>query len=155
MTTVDASQTAADIDRPFVRILARVVRSDDSYGSWEGKTDAEILADFIVTREQRREMPIIDDPDPDVVWRVEKFYAAVGIAVEAATGRIAAPMMTLTHEGFGRLLMTTGRLVVVAKTLRDVHRFGFESFDKLADAGDGLVGEAVGMIGRYREIADL
>ena len=36
-------------------------------------------------------------------------------------------MMKMSHEGFGRMILTAGRLIVVNKHLRDVHRFGFES----------------------------
>lgn len=153
--TTDAAAAPAGIDHRFVRTLVRLVRAEDSFGNWEGKSDAEVLADFIVTREMRREMPIIDDPDPDVLWRVERFYAAVGLAVEAATGRMASPIMKMSYEGFGRVLLTTGRLVVLARTLRDVHRFGFEDFEKLGEAGQKLVDEAAAMIARYPEIADL
>ncbi|ESX40384.1 hypothetical protein X760_32575 [Mesorhizobium sp. LSHC422A00] len=40
-------------------------------GSWESKSDAELLADFIVTRKQRRAMPVIGNPEPDVLWRLD------------------------------------------------------------------------------------
>ncbi len=70
------------LDAPFVKTLVRLVRAEDSYGTWEGRSDADLLRDFIVTKEQRREIPIIGDPDPDVLWRLEKFYAAVGLDIE-------------------------------------------------------------------------
>jgi probable nitrogen fixation protein len=38
---------------------------------------------------------------------------------------MVSPMMKMHHEGFGRMILTAGRLVVVNKQLRDVHRFGF------------------------------
>lgn len=142
------------LDAPFVKTLVRLVRAEDSYGTWEGRSDADLLADFIVTKEQRREIPIIGDPDPDVLWRLEKFYAAVGVDIERVSGRIASPMMKMSHEGFGRVLLTTGRLVVVSKTLRDVHRFGFETFEKLGEAGGKLVAEAAEWIAKNPDLAD-
>ena len=145
----------ADLTAPFVRTLVRVVRAEDTFGVWERKSDAEILADFIVTKEQRRQIPIIGDPDPDVLGRVEKFYIAVGLDIERATGRIASPMMKMSHEGFGRVILSVGRLVVISKSLRDVHRFGFESFDKLAEAGEKLVDEARKWIDAYPAVADV
>ncbi len=57
-------------------------------------------------------------------------------------------MMKMSHEGFGRVLLTTGRFVVVSKTLRDVHRFGFETFEKLGEAGGKLVAEAAEWIAK-------
>ena len=90
--STDLLDKPAGLASPFVRTLVRLMRAEDSYGTWEGRADADLLADFIVTREQRREIPIIGDPDPDVLWRLEKFYAAVGIDIERVTGRIASPM---------------------------------------------------------------
>lgn len=145
----------AGIDHPFTKALSRLVRAADSHGVWERKPDAEVLADFIVSREARRAMPIIDDPDPDIIDRVEAFYGAVGLAIEQATGRVASPLLKINHEGFGRILLTAGRLVVISKTLRDVHRFGFDDFEALAVAGQKLVDEAAAMIARFPDVADL
>jgi len=151
----DIEDKPADLTAPFVRTLVRVVRAEDTFGVWERKSDAEILADFIVTKEQRRQIPIIGDPDPDVLGRVEKFYIAVGLDIERATGRMASPMMKKSHEGFGRVILSVGRLVVISKSLRDVHRFGFESFDKLAEAGEKLVDDAKKWIDAYPAVADV
>ena len=114
-----------------------------------------MLDDFIVTKEQRREIPIIGDPDPDMMIRVEKFYIAVGLDIERVTGRMASPMMKMSHEGFGRVILTAGRLVVISKSLRDVHRFGFESYEKLAEAGEKLVDEAKTWIDAWPAVADI
>ncbi len=145
----------ADLTAPFVKTLVRVVRAEDAFGVWERKSDAQLLADFIVTKEQRRQIPIIGDPDPDVMGRVEKFYIAVGLDIERASGRMASPMMKMSHEGFGRVILSVGRLVVISKSLRDVHRFGFESFAKLAAAGEKLVDEAKIWIDAYPAVADV
>ncbi len=145
---IDAFKTSA-----FLQELVKQVRAQDTYGAWEGKSDAIVLGEYIVTKEQRKEMPIIGDPDPDILWRVEMFYNAVGLAIERRTGLIAGPMMKIGHEGFGRLLLTTGHLVVISKTLRDVHRFGFENFLKLAESGDKAIDEAVSWIEKYPEVA--
>ncbi|WP_370675642.1 NifX-associated nitrogen fixation protein [Pleomorphomonas sp. PLEO] len=154
MSDIAAAAPAAT-DHPFVKMLASLVRAADSHGVWERKSDAEVLAEFVVSREERRARPIIDDPDPDIIDRVEAFYGAVGLAVEQATGRVASPILKLNHEGFGRVLLTAGRLVVISKTLRDVHRFGFDDFAALATAGGKMVDEATAMIGRFPEVADL
>lgn len=49
---------------------------------------------------------------------MELLYNAVGVAIQRETGNMASPMMKMSHEGFGRL-------VVFNKQLRDMHRFGF------------------------------
>jgi probable nitrogen fixation protein len=149
--TIDA---VAAIDTPFVRELVKQWRAQDSHGAWEGKSDEVLLAPYIISKEQRREMPIMGDPDPETLWRLELFYNAVGLAIERQTGSVATPMMKMSHEGFGRLVLTAGRLVVVNKYLRDVHRFGFETMDKLADEGAKTVAAAVEMIQAYPAVVN-
>ncbi|WP_106797769.1 NifX-associated nitrogen fixation protein, partial [Rhizobium sp. H4] len=96
-----------DLATPFLRCLIRLIRAQDAHGAWEGKSDTDLLADFILTKEQRRKIPIIGDPDPDVLWRLQNFYSCVGLVIEECTGLLASPIMTIGHEGFGRLLLTT------------------------------------------------
>jgi len=137
----------------FLSELVKQYRAQDTYGSWDGKNNETLLAPYIITKEQRREMPIMEDPDPETLWRLELFYNAVGLAVERQTGIMVAPMMKMSHEGFGRMILTAGRLVVINKYLRDVHRFGFNDMDKLKEEGGKLVDAAVEMINKFPEVA--
>lgn len=138
---------------PFIATLIRLIRAQDTYGAWEGKPDAALVAPFIVTKEERRAMPLMADPDPDVLVRLDLFYAAVALSIERVTGMVASPMMKIHHEGFGRVILTMGKLVVLSKHLRDVHRFGFDSFEKLASEGEKLVVSAVETINAHPEVA--
>jgi probable nitrogen fixation protein len=140
-------------DSLFIKELIKVWRAQDTHGTWEKKSDVSLLDPYIVTKEQRREIPIIGDPDPEILWRLELFYNAVGLAIERRTGCMVQPMMKMSHEGFGRLILTTGRLIVVNKHLRDVHRFGFETLEKLAAEGGKFVDAGVEMIERFPEVA--
>jgi len=153
---VTDTDVQADYDlksHPFTKTLVKVERAEDSHGVWERKTDAELLAEYIVTKEQRRALPIIGDPDPDILHRVNQYYRTVGLRIEERTGCMSSPMMTMSHEGFGRLILTTGNLVIYAKTLRDIHRFGFEDFATLGKEGEKVVSQAVAMIERFPEVA--
>lgn len=138
---------------PFLRELVQQLRAQDAHGAWEGKSDAALLEPFVLSAEQRRALPMMGDPDPETLWRLELFYNAVGLAIERRTGVMVSPMMKMHHEGFGRMVLTAGRLIVVNKALRDVHRFGFASHAKLAAAGDKLVEEGVGMVAQFPAVA--
>ena len=144
---------AAAFETPFMKALVRLFRAQDQHGSWDRKTDAQMLKDYIVTKEQRREMPIIGDPDPDILWRIEMFYTAIGLAAETQTGVIAGPMMKMSHEGFGRLVLLAGNLVALSRHLRDVHRFGFDNFAKMAAEGEKHLARTVAMIETHPDIA--
>jgi probable nitrogen fixation protein len=155
--TLDASTAPTDEElmaTPFVRELIKVLRAQDTHGTWEGKTDLQLLGPYILTAEQRRELPIIGDPDPEILWRMELFYNAVAVAIERETGNMVSPMMKMSHEGFGRMVLLAGRLVVVNKQLRDVHRFGFASLAKLADAGGKFFNDGVAMIREFAPVAN-
>ncbi len=143
------------LQQPFVRELIMQIRAQDSHGNWEGKPDRVLLDDFILDKEKRKLIPIIGDPDPDTLWRLGLFYAAVSLQIEKRTGVMAAPISKFSHEGFGRMLVTAGRLVLINKTLRDVHRFGFETVAKLNVEGEKLVADAVSWIEKYPDVAKL
>ncbi len=144
---------AALLQDDFIRELIKQIRAQDTHGTWEGKSDARLLEPYIVGAEQRRAMPIMGDPDPDTLWRMDLFHNAVGLAIERATKCMVSPMMKMSHEGFGRAVLTTGRLIVVNRYLRDVHRFGYPSLARLAEAGNKLVQEGVDLIEKYPEVA--
>jgi probable nitrogen fixation protein len=148
------SDAAIATESVFMKELVKLWRAQDSYGTWDGKNDEMLLEPYILTREKRKEIPIIGDPDPEILWRLEIFYNAVGLAIERRTGVMVTPMMKMHHEGFGRMVLIAGRLIVVNKQLRDVHRFGFPSLEKLAEEGDKLVESAVEMIGKFPEVAN-
>lgn len=152
--TAQAPTTDADALRDaFVVELVKQLRAQDTHGAWDGKSDADLLAPFIVTPEQRRTIPVIGDPDPRTLWRLELFHNAVGLAIERATGCMVSPMMKMHAEGFGRAVLVAGRLVVANRWLRDVHRFGYPSLAKLAEAGRKLVDEGKALIEQFPEVA--
>ena len=149
-----AADDVAAIDSPFVRELIKQWRAQDAHGTWDNKSDLDLLAPYILDKEARRQIPIIGDPDPETLWRLELFYNAVGLAIERATGAMVSPMMKMSHEGFGRLVLMAGRLIVVNKQLRDVHRFGFPSLEKLAEEGAKYVQAGIEMIRKFPEVVN-
>jgi len=147
------TQIAAPAAQGFLKELIKQWRAQDLHGSWDKKTDLDLLDPYILTREKRRELPMMGDPDPETLWHMELFYNAVGLTMERITGVMVSPLMKLHHEGFGRLVLTAGRLIVINKNLRDVHRFGFESLQKLEAEGEKLVAAGAEWIEKYPEVA--
>ena len=155
MTVVAAiSEPTPAAETPFIKELIKLWRAQDSHGAWEGKSDLSLLDPYIVDKEARRALPIIGDPDPETIWHIELFFSAVALTIERASGVMVSPMLKMSHEGFGRMVLIGGRLVVVNKQLRDVHRFGFDNLGKLAEEGQKYVDAGLGMIEKFREVAD-
>jgi len=156
--TDEAPIIAADdpvLSSDFGVEMVRQMRAIDPYGSYDNLTPAEILKPFILTKEMKREIPVIGDPDEVLVERIKVFYNAISALIEKECSLMAVPLLSLTHEGFGRALITVGKLVVMDRTLRDVHRFGFPSLGKMKDEADKILSVALELIGEHSKVAGL
>ncbi|MER8516844.1 NifX-associated nitrogen fixation protein [Mesorhizobium sp. M1060] len=103
-----------------------------------------------ITRKQRRAIPIIDDPDPDLLWRLDMFYTAVGFRIEERSGLMTSPTMKMKSLGAsGDCFSRPGGWSLC----RDIHRFGFERFRKLAEADTKLVDDATAAVEAYPDVA--
>jgi probable nitrogen fixation protein len=155
----EAALAIAEEDRvlesDFVKEMVRQMRAVDTYGTYDNWPVAKILAPFVLTKEQKRDIPVVGDPDEITMSRVKAFYNAIAAMIEAECGLMAVPMINLTHEGFGRAIITVGKLVVLDKTLRDVHRFGFPSLSKFKDEADKLLSVALEIIGQHPTVAGM
>lgn len=143
------------LQHPIMKLMVVQLRALDSYGTYDTWTDAKVLDPVILTKARRKEIPVVGDPDETTISRVKAFYNAIAQLIEQECGLMAVPMINLTHEGFGRALILVGKLVALDKTLRDVHRFGFDSAEKLVEEAEKLVGKAVKLIEEHRVVAEL
>lgn len=143
------------LDSDFANEMVRQMRAIDTYGTYDDWSASKILEPFVLTKEMKREIPIVGDPDELTMARVKAFYNAIAALIEKECGLMAVPMLNLSHEGFGRVIITVGKLLVLDKTLRDVHRFGFPSLSKMKDEGDKLLSVALEIIGKYSDVAGM
>jgi probable nitrogen fixation protein len=158
MTETTHPKIAADdpvLSTDFGIEMVRQMRALDVYGTLDNHSPAEILEPFVVTKEEKRELPIVGDPDEVVIARIKVFYNAISALIEQECGHMAVPLVNLTHEGFGRVLITVGKLVVLDRSLRDVHRFGFASLGKMKDEADKHLSVALKLVGDHPGVAGL
>ena len=143
------------LETDFIKEMARQMRALDSYGQYDGKPVESLLDPFVLTKERKAEIPLVGDPDETTLACIKAFYNAIAVLIEKECGLMAVPLIHLTHEGFGRGLITVGKLVVLDRTLRDVHRFGFESLSKLKNEADKYLSVALEIVGKFPEVAGL
>ena len=158
MVAIDDCVIAADdpvLKTAFATEMLRQMRAIDRYGLQDGWPPHKILDPFVLTLERRRQMPVIGDPDEEVTARVRAFFNGIAAMIEQECGLIAVPLVSVTHEGFGRALITVGKLVAMDRTLRDIHRFGFLSLSKMKDEADKHLSVALHLIGQYSAVAGL
>lgn len=151
-TTIDDDPA---LESPFAQEMVRQMRAIDTYGSYDEWPAARVLSVLVLTKAMRREIPIIGDPDEVTVSRARAYYNAIAALIEARTGMMAATIVHLSHEGFGRALITVGKLIVVDKTLRDVHRFGFSELSRMTDEAERIVDRAAALVEAHRAVAKL
>jgi len=155
MTETASIERDPILDTDFIKEMVKQMRAIDSYGTYDGWPVERILAPYILNKDQRRQIPVIGDPDEQTLSRVRAFYNAIATLIEKECGLMSVPMLNITHEGFGRAFITTGKLVVMDRVVRDVHRYGYESLSKMKDEADKLLSVALEIIGKYPEVAGL
>ncbi len=143
------------LESDFIREMVRQMRAVDTYGTYDNWSAAGIMEPFILTKEMKRELPLIGDPDEIIISRVKAFYNAISALIEQECGLMATPLINLSHEGFGRVIITVGKLVVLDRNLRDVHRFGFQDLSKMKDEADRLLSVAIEIVGKYSDAAGM
>jgi len=149
------SATDPILETDFLKEMVRQMRALDSYGQYDGQPAAKLLEPFVLTKERKAEIPLVGDPDETTLARVKAFYNAIATLIEKECGLLAVPLVHLNHEGFGRVLVTVGKLVVLDRSLRDVHRFGFESLSKMKTEADKYLAVALEIVGKFPAVAGL
>jgi probable nitrogen fixation protein len=145
--------TTTDItSKPLLQEIVRQIRGQDTYGVYRSWSDELVLKPFVVTKEKKRQISIEGEVDPVTKARIMAYFRAIAIRIEKETGLLGQVVVDLSHEGFGWALVFGGRLLVVAKTLRDAQRFGFDSFEKLEAEGEKLVQKGIELARRYPEV---
>lgn len=132
----------------FLEHLVRALRAADE--GVDGTTpDFELLGPLVLHPGARP----AGSADPEVFWRIEAFFRAVGAGIEERTGVECLPILRMRREGFGMVVLLAGRLVAVSRWFQDATAFHFDSLEALAASGERLVHEGVQMIERHPEVA--
>lgn len=138
---------------PFLQAIVQQIRANDPYGTYRNWSDELLLKPYVVSKAEKRAISVDGEVDPITKGRVLAFYRAIAARVETETGQLCQVVVDLSHEGFGWALVFCGRLIAVSRTLRDVQRFGFDSFEKLAAEGEKLTQSGISYINRFTEVA--
>ena len=142
------------LENEFVNEMLKQLRALDTYDTYEGWPKSKILDPLVLTKERKKEIPVIGDPDEITLSRVKAYYNAIASTIEKECGLMAVPVINISHEGFGRAFVLVGKLIVVDKTLRDIHRFGFPSLEKMCEQSDKIISRAKELIEKFSEAAN-
>ena len=151
--TLVVQENDANLSSDIVKDLIKQLRAIDSYDTYDGWWEAKIIDPIVLTKERKQSIPVIGDPDEITIARLKAYYNSLATLIEKKSGLMAAPVVHLSHEGFGRALIMVGKLIVVDKILRDTHRFGFSSLEDLKEKSDKIVEKALELIEKYNAAA--
>ncbi|MBP5974875.1 NifX-associated nitrogen fixation protein [Brasilonema sp. CT11] len=152
---VNGTRPTETLDSPFLKAIVQQFRGQDTYGTYRSWSDDLLLKPFIVSKQKKREISVEGEIDLMTQARIMAFYRAVAACIEKETGLLSQVVVDLNHEGFGWALVFSGRLLLAAKTLRDAHRFGFDSLEKLAEEGEKFVQTGVSLAQRFPEVGNI
>ncbi|MDJ0619484.1 MAG: NifX-associated nitrogen fixation protein [Calothrix sp. MO_192.B10] len=158
MTSTNSVNNAAKneaVSSPFLKAIVQQIRGQDVYGVYRNWSDELILKPYVVSKQKKREISLEGEVDPVTVGRIMAFYRAVAACIEQETGLLSQVVVDLSHEGFGWALVFSGRLLLAKKSLRDAHRFGFESLEKVAEEGENFVQKGIDLAKRFPEVGKL
>ncbi|MEA5550608.1 NifX-associated nitrogen fixation protein [Anabaena cylindrica UHCC 0172] len=153
--SVKPTATSTPITSPFLKALVQQIRAQDTYGTYRNWADELILKPFVVTKQKKREISIEGEVDLATISRINAFFRAVAFSIEKETGLISHVVVDLGHEGFGWALVFSGRLLLAVKTLRDAHRYGFDSLEKLEEEGTSFVNKGIDLAKRFPEVGNI
>jgi probable nitrogen fixation protein len=151
MTTAElvVREDDVNLDSELVQDLIKQLRAIDTFDTYDGWSSAKIIDPIVLTKERKREIPVIGDPDGITVARIKAYYNSLASLIEKRCGLMAVPVVNLSHEGFGRAFVIVGKLIVVDKILRDVHRWGFPSLETMCEQSDKTIENALNLIEKY------
>jgi probable nitrogen fixation protein len=159
MTAVYPSEqanTSVTIDQSLIlRAILQQIHASDIYGTYRTWDDELLLRPYILSKKERQAISVDGDVSPMTMNRVVMFYRAIASCIEQETGYLSQVVIDINQEGFGWVLVFSGRLILVSKTLRDVHRFGFKSFEKLAEEGQRLIQKGIILAQEYADVCRL
>jgi probable nitrogen fixation protein len=140
---------------PLIKALVQQIRGQDAYGIYRTWSDELLIKPFIVTKQKKREISLEGEVDMVTRSRIMVFYRAIAACLEEETGLLSQVVLDLSHEGFGWVLIFSGRLLLTVKTLRDAHRFGFDSLEKMVEEGEKTVEKGIDLAQRFPEVGQI
>ncbi|MBE9100538.1 NifX-associated nitrogen fixation protein [Vacuolonema iberomarrocanum] len=140
---------------PFLQAIVQQIRANDTFGTYRNWNDDLLLKPYVIPKKERREITLDGAVDIATMSRILAFYRAIAARIEIETGQLAQVVLDINTEGFGWAIIFSGRLILVLKTIRDAHRFGFDTIEKLNAEGEKLIQKGVELAKAHAEVCDL
>uniref|UniRef100_A0A7C2ZJN3 DUF269 domain-containing protein n=1 Tax=Hydrogenobacter sp. TaxID=2152829 RepID=A0A7C2ZJN3_9AQUI len=140
----------------FLKEIVSQVRAYDTYGTWEKRSDEDLLKEFL-KGENKKPLSLMGhcQIDPKAMLKIYAYFKALGATIEKLSGFITSVVINMDDEGNGTVLIYTGRLILVNKSIRNAHMFGFKSIEDMKSQGEKLIHKALHFLENHTEVARL
>ncbi|MFN3813206.1 MAG: DUF269 domain-containing protein [Aquificaceae bacterium] len=139
----------------LLKEIVNQVRAYDTYGAWEKKSNEDLLKEFLKSG-SKKSLSLVGhcEVDPKATLKAYAYFKAIGATIEKLSGFITSVMINLDDEGNGTVLIYTGRLILVYRTIRNVNIFGFNSIEDIKSQGEKLISQALHVLESYERKKD-
>lgn len=129
---------------PFLKELVHQIRAQDTTDRFRLWSDESLLEALVIPSKKacRAAKP---DPEIDtlVCLQVSAFYRAIAEFIRLETNQLVETFVNVNRRGVSSVVVFCGHLLVVFELLREVQCFGFESLEKIVEAGERGIGSAI------------
>ncbi len=148
----------AERGEEILKEIVNQIRAYDTYGTWEKKSDHDILNNLFLTKpEKQASLSLMGhcEVDPKALLKLHAYFKAIGALIEKSSGLLTSVVINLDEEGNGIVLIYSGRLILVNKSIRDANKFRFKSLDEMALQAQKFIDKALELLEKYREVANI
>ncbi|CAH1211448.1 hypothetical protein PAECIP111892_03573 [Paenibacillus auburnensis] len=140
----------------FVRRLCNLLDTEDFFGRYAALSPQEkIVQQFLASSEDKSQSDFNCAVSPKVRQQVPLLFQAIAGVMEERSGTMIQSTAEINHEGFGRGLLYSGRVILVLKSLRAGFPFPFTSEEKVIRYGVECVEEGLAFLAKYKEVTAL
>lgn len=148
----------AERGEEILKEIVNQIRAYDTYGTWEKKSDHDILNHLFLTKpEKQASLSLMGhcEVDPKALLKLHAYFKAIGVLIEKSSGLLTSVVINLDEEGNGIVLIYSGRLILVNKSIRDANKFRFKSLDEMALQAQKFIDKALELLEKYSEVANI
>ncbi len=148
----------AERGEEILKEIVNQIRAYDTYGTWEKKSDHDILNNLFLTKpEKQASLSLMGhcEVDPKALLKLHAYFKAIGALIEKSSGLLTSVVINLDEEGNGIVLIYSGRLILVNKSIRDANKFRFKSLDEMALQAQKFIDKALELLEKYSEVANI
>lgn len=136
----------------FTKALVAQLRAIDTYNHWGRMSDDELIdKKYIKKKGQAGAAADCHIRDEQALFNIKMFFQTIATEFERETGELSNVMMEFSDEGFGRVVVIAGKVVIADKTIRDANNYGFKTREKLENEGTKMYQKALDNFNKYKQ----